>query len=267
MEKGRFYIAVDCEGAACAVGSPLAGLGRGENYAFAAKQAAREANAAARALFDMGAQDVLIWDNHGDGVNLDYDLLDERCRIVNGSGFAQRFPRIDESFGGVLFIGYHARAGEKGAVLAHTYASAAYQRVEIDGQAVGEMEIDAAFAGKKGVPVIFAASDDIAAAQAKQAFPWAETVWTKEALSYNGAISLHPQEACRRIEAGVRRAAARLPEMRPYVIKEPFCLTVRYPRPEAAGEARLYDRDGRPFSAPDAHTRKGVVAQIEDLRL
>ena len=36
---------------------------------------------------------------------------------------------------------------------------------------------------------------------------------------------------------------------------------------EAAGEARLYDRDGRPFSAPDAHTRKGVVAQIEDLRL
>lgn len=267
MKKGRFYIGVDCEGAACAVGAPFAGLGREQNYAFAAKQAAREADAAARALFDMGACDVLIWDNHGTGVNLDYDLLDARCRIVNGSGFTERFPRIDESFGGVLFIGYHARAGMKGAVLAHTYSSASYQQVEINGQAAGEMEIDAAFAGKKGVPVIFAACDNKAAAEARRAFPWVETVVTKEALSNNGALSLHPKEACRRIEAGVRRAVARLDEMHPYVIQEPLSVSVRYLRPEAAEEARLFDREGRPFSFPNAYTREGVLTRVEDLRL
>ena len=48
----KFYIAVDCEGPACVVGEPGKGLGSGENYRFACLQATREANAAARALFD-----------------------------------------------------------------------------------------------------------------------------------------------------------------------------------------------------------------------
>ena len=48
MEK-KYYIAVDCEGVACAVGQSGAGLGNGENYRFACRQAAREAAAAARA--------------------------------------------------------------------------------------------------------------------------------------------------------------------------------------------------------------------------
>ena len=207
MEKKRFYIGVDCEGVACAVGIPGQNLGDGENYAFAARQATREADAAARALFDMGAEEVIVWDNHHSGVNLDYGLLDPRCKILLGSGHHGRFPRIDESFGGVLFIGYHAREGSRPAVLAHTYSSAAYHRYSINGTPVGEMEIDAAFAGKAGVPVIFAASDDIGAAQARESFPWAETVATKEALSWTSAISLHPQESCRRIYEGVKKPA------------------------------------------------------------
>ena len=52
----KFYIAVDCEGPACVVGEPGKGLGSGENYRFACLQATREANAAARALFDAGAR-------------------------------------------------------------------------------------------------------------------------------------------------------------------------------------------------------------------
>ena len=82
----KFYIAVDCEGPACVVGEPGKGLGSGENYRFACLQATREANAAARALFDAGAQEVVVWDAHGTGVNLQYDLLDPRCRILLGSG-------------------------------------------------------------------------------------------------------------------------------------------------------------------------------------
>ncbi len=46
MEKKRFYIGVDCEGVACAVGVPGQNLGDGCNYTFAARQATREADAA-----------------------------------------------------------------------------------------------------------------------------------------------------------------------------------------------------------------------------
>lgn len=84
--RQKFYIAVDCEGVACAVGSPGEALGKGENYAFACLQATREADAAAKALFDGGATEVVVWDAHGSGVNLHYDLLDSRCKILLGSG-------------------------------------------------------------------------------------------------------------------------------------------------------------------------------------
>lgn len=125
----KFYIAVDCEGPACVVGEPGKGLGSGENYRFACLQATREANAAARALFDAGAQEVVVWDAHGTGVNLQYDLLDPRCRILLGSGHRGRFAGMDKSYTAVLFIGYHARENTSRAVLAHCCFSKRMRKV------------------------------------------------------------------------------------------------------------------------------------------
>ena len=51
-----YYIAIDMEGVACVVGTPGEGLSSSSaNRDFAAREALREANAAARALFDCGA--------------------------------------------------------------------------------------------------------------------------------------------------------------------------------------------------------------------
>ncbi len=55
LEKIREYAVWGC---ACVVDEPGKGLGTGENYQFARRQAAREANAAARALFDAGAREA-----------------------------------------------------------------------------------------------------------------------------------------------------------------------------------------------------------------
>lgn len=264
-DRKKFYIGVDCEGAACVVGTPGKGLADSENYAFACRQAAREADAAARALFDQGAEEVWVWDNHHTGVNFDYDLLDSRCRIVLGSDSGTRFPGIDGDFGGVLFVGYHAREGTRGAVLAHTYSSVTYQYYRVNGVEVGEMEIDAAFAGAAEVPVIFAASDEAGAAQARESFPWAEAVATKRGFSWNSAVSLHPQAACRAIYDGVTAACDRLAEMRPYTFSLPMELSVRFKRMDAANAAALYDRERKPFAFTDAFTRTGVVDRLEDL--
>lgn len=52
---GRFYIAVDLEGIACVIGEYGKGLALDTpGYIYAKKQATREANAAAKALFDGG---------------------------------------------------------------------------------------------------------------------------------------------------------------------------------------------------------------------
>ena len=262
---GKFYIGVDCEGVACAVGAPGQGLTASENYDFARLEATREADAAARALFDLGAEEVIVWDNHGPGVNLKYDLLDERCRIVLGAGHRGRFPGLDSTFAAVLFIGYHARENTPSAVLAHTYSSKSFQSWKLGGREVGELEIDAAFAGLHGVPVLFCASDDKCVAQAREAFGDIGYVVTKESLSWTSAISRHPTAVCRDIYREVQSAAARLPERKPFTLPSPLEVEIRYKRLDEAASAHLIDQDGKPFASPDPFTRRGVVESVRSL--
>lgn len=265
MKKTRFMVAVDCEGVTCAVGKPGGTLNDSDNYAFVQQQATREADAAARALFNAGATQVIVCDYHHSGINLDYMQLDIRCDILLGSGHRERLPTIDDSFGGVLFIGYHSRDNTAKAVMAHTYSSMTYQSYTINGVEVGEMEIDAAYAGQYGVPVIFAASDDITVSQAKAAFPWAETVITKRSLSHNSALSKHPKRVCDDIYKGVTAACERLDTMQPFTFAEPLEVAIRFKRMDAAQNARLFDRHGEPFALSDPFTRSGTIASIRNL--
>ena len=265
MGDKKFMIAVDLEGCACVVGIPNNGLGREENYRFACAQAAREATAAARALFDAGAGEVFVWDNHGTGVNLPYSELDERCKIVLGNGFGKRFPGLDESFCGILLIGYHARDNTVGSTIAHTYSSMTYQSIAIDGREMGEMEIDASVAGTFGVPLLFVSSDDKAVDQAKRSFPWIESVVTKHSFSFNGAISLHPTAACDAIYRAVTKAVSRIDEMKPYELHGPHQVKIRFKRIEEADRCQYWGADGKRFTRTGAYTVEGIVRNVEDL--
>lgn len=260
----KYYIAVDCEGVACAVGAYGQGL-TGENYQFARLQATREANAAARALFDAGAEEVVVWDNHHTGVNLDYEQLDPRCRILLGAGHKGRFLGLDNSYTAVLFIGYHAMEGTADAVLAHTYSSRSYQWWKLNGQEMGEMEIDGACAGEAGVPVLFCASDDRCVAEAKRFFGPIASVETKKSLSWNSAISGHPTAVCEQIYQTVLQAAAEGPKAKPYVLSAPIEAEIRFKRLDEAGAAALHDLEGRPFERVDGFTRRGRIRSVQDL--
>ena len=79
----KFAIGVDCEGGACAVGSPGASLNSSRNLEFAQLQATREADAAARGLFDAGVDQVIVWDNHNGSPNLSYDSLVRAVRSLS----------------------------------------------------------------------------------------------------------------------------------------------------------------------------------------
>ena len=261
----KFYIAVDMEGLACVTGTPGMGLAADSKcYPFAQREATLEANAAARALFDCGADTVYVWDNHGTGWNLLYDELDERVMIVNGAGSKKRFPGIDSSFAGILFIGYHAYDTPY-ATLAHVYSSSTYQYQKVNGKDVGEMQIDAAIAGEYGVPPIFASSDDICVSQAEAAFTGITTFVTKTSLAWNSCISKHPKAVCRGIYDGVRRAAGSVSSCKPFTFTEPFEYEVRFKRTEYAVGSSLRGVDNKPFELTDAYTRRGILARPEHI--
>ena len=110
------------------VGDPGQSLSFSRDYGFSQAQATREADAAARALFDSGAEEVIIWDNHGSGANLEFDRLDERCQIALGSGVPRRWPGLDGDFTGVVMIGYHAMEGTPNAVHVHSISFRSHGR-------------------------------------------------------------------------------------------------------------------------------------------
>src|ERR1041384_8458055 len=73
---------------------------------------------------------------------------------------------IDGGFDAALFIGYHARAGTRNAILDHTYADR-IQDVRLNGKPVGELGLNAALAGVHGVPVALVSGDSPVAAGAE----------------------------------------------------------------------------------------------------
>ncbi|HBL83796.1 MAG: hypothetical protein A2Y17_08355 [Clostridiales bacterium GWF2_38_85] len=262
IEGKKFYISVDLEGVACVVGFPGQGLGTERQLTFAAQQGVREANAVAAALFDCGASEVWIWDCHGSGVNLDYTQLDKRCRIVLGSGCGTRFPLIDETFGGIIMIGYHAYDSIK-STLSHVYSSTIFQYMKINGKNVGEIDIDSAFAGKHGVPLMLVVGDDALSAQAKVNFPDAVSVETKKSLGWNTAISKHPIALTEEIYDATITACENIAAMKYFTIPEPFILEIRYKRIENAQNCGYHDINGKSFEIVDEYTRKGTLETIE----
>ena len=258
----KYVVSVDAEGLAGVVGAPGGTLNDAEeNYEFARKQGAREADAAARALFDSGATEVIIIDAHGSGVNYHYDLIDKRCDLSIGSGSEKRLPAVAEDCAGMLLVGYHAKDNTIDGVICHTYSSMTYQWVKVNGRECGEIAIDAAVAGTRGVPVIFVASDDKGVAEAKEFLPGVETVTTKRALGYNVAISKHPLRVLDEIYTGVKRAAERRREMKPFSFGSPVTVEMRYKRIEGA-QARSRDHSG--WERVDAYTIRKTGDSITD---
>lgn len=257
----KFVVAVDCEGPAGVVGAPGGSLNDAPaQYEHARRQATAEASAAARGLFAAGATQVIVWDNHGGGVNLVYDELDERCDIFNGV-HAQRLAMLDCSFAGLLFIGYHARDNTLAAPLAHTFSSARFQWIKINGTEVGEMAIDAAVAGALGVPPLLVASDDKAVAEAREFFPGITAVQTKVGYSWNSALSKHPRRVLQEIEAAAQAAALSRANVKPFAFASPLEVEIRHKRIDTADEACL---PAYGWQRVDAYTVKRRLNAITD---
>jgi D-amino peptidase len=258
----KFVIAVDCEGPACVVGAPGGSLNDApDQLAFARRQATAEASAAARGLFAAGATQVIVWDTHSRGVNLVYEDLDERCDIFHGAN-AHRLAMLDPTFAGLLFIGYHARDNTPGAPLAHTFSSATYQWIKLNGREIGELAVDAAVAGALGVPPLFVASDDKCVAEAREFFPGITTVTTKIGHGWNAALSKHPRRVLAEIEAAARQAAVNRAQMQPFSLPGPLEVEIRHKRIDTADEACLPVYG---WTRVDAFTVRRTIAKLTDL--
>lgn len=204
----KIYVSVDMEGIGGIVSPNQVGVENNDLYREGRQLMAEEANAVIKGINEGGGIAV-IGDSHGDMLNIPIGMLKGDFLLACGSDKTlSMMDSIDDTFDGVIFIGYHGRFGTPFAIMDHTYSPSILYSFKINGKEVGEAEINAEVAGYFNVPVLMLSGDDTTVARAKQFFPTIETVETKKALGRFSALC-RPVETVR---SELREASRRVVE-------------------------------------------------------
>lgn len=212
------YISADMEG--------IAGLSDTQD-AVGRRLMTLEVNAAVVGAFEGGATSVVVNDAHGSHANLLQEDLDPRARLLRGSlkpyGMMQG---LEASHAGVVFIGYHGRAGSLGSFAAHT-GSGRVADLRVNGRSVGEGGMNLLYAAWYRVPVIFVSGDDVAVQQVREMVPGVTGVPVKTGIWNSAVVTLSPDSARAVIRRGVADAVREIAS-RPQRPGSPFNVELEY---------------------------------------
>lgn len=224
----KIYVSVDMEGIA-GIALPEH-LKRGELFYQEGRHLlTHEINAVVEALLEGGAAEIVVKDAHGTGFNFVTELLHPGALYcMGGTPLAERFPGLDESFDGAMLIGYHGMAGTIRAVRDHTFSSAAYQHMELNGKPVGEIALDGHLFGMHGVPILLVTGDDATCREAQAELEGVSVYETKRAVGRHAALMKAPKQVRTEIRTAVKEALAARETCKPFVIPGPYELLVRY---------------------------------------
>ncbi len=203
----KFYISADIEGITGVTSWESTNLGNLE-HAAAARQMTAETLAACRGAIEMGADEIIVKDAHDSGRNLDLTVFPKEVKIISdwyGSPESM-VAGLDQTFDGVIFVGYHCAAGFCGSPLAHTM-NRGNNYVKINGEIASEFLMHAYFAESLGVPSLFVSGDQMLCEHAQKYNPNLQTVAVKKGVG-NATINLSPSYSCKLIQEGVKKAIA-----------------------------------------------------------
>lgn len=236
----KAFISIDMEG--------IGGIAReietdpikgGEAYQQSRRLMTQEGNAAIEGCLKAGATEVLIADSHWNFDNLIPEEMHEAAILLRGTPRSFSMVQgLDGSYGAVLFIGYHAKAGTPRAILDHTYTGR-IASVRVNGTEVGETGINAFLAGHHGVPVVLVTGDSAVTAEAQALIPNVHTVAVKEATGATAAKNLHPKKARDLIRAEAAKALKDATSIEPLRAKTPVEMVVEFKSSDAADFAAM----------------------------
>jgi D-amino peptidase len=227
-QKMKIYISADMEGVVGVVSGDQLTPASFEYQRFR-EFMTQEVNSAVEAAFEAGATEIVISDSHGNAENLLIEKLPKNVMLIRG------FPRplammqgIDETFDGVIFLGYHSSTTNPQGVRAHTMSSARLADVQLNNISMPEGGINAAIAGHFNVPVIMVSGDDAAVKEVTAVVGDLEGAVVKWNYGFHSAKTMMPEAAYALIREKVKKAIGRIKQFKPYKLKTPIQLDVRF---------------------------------------
>ncbi|MGH7737634.1 MAG: M55 family metallopeptidase [Candidatus Tyrphobacter sp.] len=218
----RVYISCDMEGTAGVCSFAQCDPENRHEYPVYRRFMSAEVAAAVEGARAGGATSFVVNDSHWSMRNLLWDELPDDVRIVSGAPKPHSMGEgLDAGADAVFFTGYHAKAGHRDGVLAHTFSDETVYRVRVNGVECSEALLVGALAGAHGIPVVLVTGDGAIVTETLVAMPWARGVAVKDAIGFSAASSQTPRAACAAIREGAREAIARVAAAKPFVFEAP----------------------------------------------
>ena len=156
------------------------------------KIATQEVSAAVRGAFDGGADEVVVWDSHGDGNTLLVEELPENTQLITGDYHRSAWlPFFDKTDVGI-YIGGHAMTGTPKAVTPHTC-------MQVNGEFYGEVGVFILECASQKIPVVLVSGDLAVSKEVCPLVPEMNFVVTKEAAGPSLAKTITPVLSCKKI--------------------------------------------------------------------
>ncbi len=174
-----------------------------------------------------GCDQIVCYDEHFDGRNIDITRLPEGVSVICGRPpYRADWPGgLDDSFTGLILLGLHSRHGTPNGLLNHTYEHD-IREISLNGVTVGEIGMEAAIAGDFGVPLQMVIGDSAMIAETDALVDGIVGVTVKESLSETAALCYPLKVTTARIQAAARQVAETPPCVRPYYVQPPVKLQV-----------------------------------------
>lgn len=172
--------------------------------------------------------DIVVYDMHTDGRNVNMSLLPEDVPVVMGKPINGKLWRgVGKGFDGLFMVGLHAMSREPGALLAHSYLRE-YDAVRINGELVGEIGTERALAGEQGVPLVFVSGDDKGCEEALALDPEIVTAVVKTSLDETQALCQTPAMSRKVLKEAAARAVEKAASIAPKVTEMPVTIEIQF---------------------------------------
>lgn len=177
-----------------------------ECYKKFAQRMTEEVAVVCRAALKAGADEIVVKDGHGDATNIDPMRMPKGVTLIRGkSGHPYNMMfGLDETFDGVMFVGYHSEAGSPESPLSHT-STGNTNFITLNGRPFSEFMLNSYTAAMLGVPVIFISGDRGICRSSRELVPnivSVETKWGVGASTFNK----DPETVLEELETNTKKA-------------------------------------------------------------
>ena len=234
----KIFISSDIEGVSGITSWDATRYG-GKGYEEACRQMSLETAAACRAALKKGCE-VVVKDGHEDAMNIDHNLLPEGVELIRGwmNNPMSMLGGLDESFDGVIYIGYHSGAWTANSPLKHTCEDYVYNWFKINDKYASEFTINSQVADQLGVPSLLISGDEGACIDAAAEYPGIATVAAKKGIG-NATWNRHPGDVIAEIEKAVEEVLSK-PLPSPRKLEDSYTMTLCYKEFQKAAAAEWF---------------------------